>query len=186
MDLFATSKDGNMAWLHKPMDLEIVRSLMQVAYTLAGHSLDPSTQCGAVLCDDNGTILADGINEFPRGVEYNAERWERPLKYQVIEHAERNAIFDAAARGVRTQGLTMIAPWAACADCARAIIQAGITKLIRHQDASDRSPANWVESIAIADTMLKEAGVAVENVVGKIFPDDSAFGVRHTGVTWNP
>lgn len=160
--------------------------LLAHAYRLAEHSRDPSTQCGAVVVGFDGEILADGINEFPRGVEYTDDRWERPLKYQVIEHAERNAIYDAAIRGVCTAGLTMVAPWAACADCARAIIQSGITTLVRHQDASDRSPANWVESIAIADTMLHEADIEIIDIIGGVIPWGENFKVLHTGQLWTP
>ena len=96
-------------------------------------STDPSTQNGAVLVSfdgwRDGQIVAWGANHFPQGVLESDERWQRPLKYSYVEHAERNAIFDAAARGVATAGLTMYVPWFACADCGRAIIQAGISNI---------------------------------------------------------
>lgn len=61
----------------------------------------------------------------------------------------------------------MISPWAACADCARAIIMAGITKLITlPREESER----WDDSIKIADTMMKEAKIEVIKL-------DRTFGV---------
>jgi dCMP deaminase len=90
-------------------------ALMKMAYELAKDSKDPSTQNGAILVAEGGTEpLAIGINEFPLNVEDKPERWDRPLKYEYIEHAEKNVIFDAAWRGVATEGLIMYCCWAAC------------------------------------------------------------------------
>lgn len=150
-------------------------SLLSTAYLLALESEDPSTQNAALLVDSRGFIVAGGVNEFPRSVEGT---WERPLKYQVVEHAERNAIFDAARHGVRTDGVTMVCPWAACADCARAIIQAGVKRLVRHQaDAS-----SWDDSIQIGDNMMKQAGVEIVTVEGPI----GAAPVRRSGLVLIP
>ena len=158
------------------------KSFLQVAYRLAEDSPDPSTKNAALLIDDNGTVLSSGINEFPRGVHYTDERWERPLKYQCIEHAERNAIFSATKAGIATDGLTMVCSWATCADCARAIIQVGIRRLVTHKDAYDRSPDRWKESIAIAFTMLEEAEIEVVFCKGKI----GDVSHLHSGERWDP
>lgn len=129
------------------------------AYDMATYSPDPSTQNGAVLCREDGSMVSCTLacNEFPGGVEYLPERWERPLKYALVEHAERNAIFQAARNGVATRYLTLVCPWAACADCARAIIQAGIVRLVRR--GNNETNLRWDESIAVADRMLNEAGI---------------------------
>jgi dCMP deaminase len=47
-----------------------------------------------------------------------------------MEHAERDAIYKAAFVGMQTEGATLYVPWFACADCARAIIAAGITRVV--------------------------------------------------------
>ena len=160
----------------------IWQKLLQEAYRLAEGSPDPSTHNAALLVDERGIVLSSGINEFPQGVDYTEERWERPLKYQVIEHAERNSIFAAAKAGIAVDGLTMVCPWAACADCARAIIQAGVRRLVTHKDAYDRSPERWKESIAIAFTMLEEAGIEVVFCTGKI----GDVSHLHSGERWDP
>jgi dCMP deaminase len=88
---------------------------------------------GAVIADDDNTVLATGYNGFPRGVDTDEEdRWERPAKYDWVEHAERNAIYNAARKGIKLLGSTMYLPFKAypCAPCMRAIIQAGIKRLV--------------------------------------------------------
>jgi dCMP deaminase len=145
---------------------ENVDAALLCAYAMAHQSPDPSTQNGAVLMDDDGRILVGAFNEFPNGVLYTDERWERPTKYFYIEHAERNVIFDAAASGIATRGLTMVCPWSACADCARAIVQAGIKTLVRHRLANDESTTNerWNQTIVAGDEILTEGGVEIVHV----------------------
>ncbi len=159
-----------------------MKAHLRTAYMLAKQGPDPSTQNSALIVDEKGVILAQAVNRFPDGVEYRTERWERPLKYKIIEHAERNAIFSAASYGIKTKGLIMVSPWAACSDCARAIIQSGIRTLITHKQAHDRSPDFWRQEIEVAFQMFKEAGVEVvfyDGIVG-------VSGVLHSGKLWNP
>jgi len=134
--------------------------LMYAAITFAVNSPDASTQNAAMLTmpDGNGLPETLSCNGFPLGIESKRERWERPVKYSYVEHAERNAIYAAAREGIKTEGLTLVAVWASCADCARAIIQSGISRLVRYAGTAH---TRWDESIAIADTMFEEAGIEV-------------------------
>ena len=160
------------------------RPMLQMAYGAAQRSPDPSTQNGAILVRaDDLAVFAIEYNRPPNGVPMSPERWERPLKYKWVEHAERNALFALARSGAySTQGLTMVCPWAACTDCARAIIQCGIRALVTHRQAHDRSPDFWKSEIDIAFAMFQEAGVEVimyDGVVG-------ASSILHSGKLWNP
>lgn len=159
------------------------RKLLAMAYHGAQNSPDPSTQNFAIICDDQYFVLAGDTNTFPRGIAVTPERLERPQKYDRIEHAERSSIYKAARLGISTNNETMVCCWAACTDCARAIIQAGIKRLVRHQDATDRSPDSWLKSILIADDMLNEAGVEIVNIFGSVH---SGVQVRHSGNIWTP
>jgi dCMP deaminase len=146
------------------MDLLTDIEYLRVAYRVAESSSDDqSTHNGAVLVYD-GRIIAAAANGFPRGIEGTPERQQRPLKYAVIEHAERNAIYEAARLGRMTAGATMYCPWSVCADCARAIIQAGITRLVSHHAQHRPTRPDWKESLAIADQMLREAGVKHDEI----------------------
>ena len=159
------------------------RTLLEIAYKEAKKSPDPSTQNGALLINDNGTILVAGHNRFPRGVEGTPKRWEKPLKYELIQHAERAAIFKASRKGIPTDGLIMVCCWATCGQCAGAIIDAGIKLLVTHKQAYDRSPEFWKKSIDPALEELEEAGVRIIWYDGKI---GGVEGLRHSGQIWNP
>jgi dCMP deaminase len=155
-------------------------------------STDPSTQVGSILVDFNqpgkpeGIIVAYGANHFPRNVKENAQRWERPLKYEYVEHAERNSIYDAASNGIRTRGLTMYCYWFACTDCARAIIQANITEVVGHKLAElEGKVGTWGDNIQRAIGMLDEAGVVYRWVEGKLDPTNS-ISIRRNGEIYHP
>jgi deoxycytidylate deaminase len=163
------------------MDRE--KDLLRQAYRLASNSPDPSTQNGAFLLNEQGRSMfrtTGAWNDLPAGVAVSENRWERPAKYHFVEHAERATILRAARQGIPTKGATMVCPWTACADCARAIIGAGITHLITHQ--ADEN-ARWGESIQAGMAMLEEAGVEVTHVLGKL---GLCAPVRRDGVTVSP
>jgi dCMP deaminase len=167
-------------------DQETDLKWLRYAYSVAADlSTDPSTQNGAVLVDfkyPGGFAIVGAANCFPRDVQESPERWQRPLKYSYVEHAERNAIYTAARGGAVTDGLTMYVPWFACADCARAIIQAGIAEVVGHKAIFDKTMERWKDSIAVAHSMLTEAGVRYRMVEGEL----GARSVRFDGALWNP
>lgn len=136
-------------------------ALIEGAYAWSKTSPDPSTKVGAFLTypDLSVCIPTLSVNEFPKGVSPTTERWQRPLKYLYIEHAERNAIYKAVREGIPTGGMTLVTTWSPCSDCARAIIQCGIVRVVQHE-AIDTT-GRWGESIAVAQSMLHEAGVEV-------------------------
>lgn len=170
-------------------DVEWMADALREAYSIATGSPDPSTQCGALIgrvCEDTAGVYLDveawACNTFTKGVNATPERLERPLKYAFIEHAERGAVFHAAMRGVQCKGATMVAPWAACTECARSIVQSGIATLVRHKQASDRSPERWIESIQQADGILLAGGVQIVDYDGSL----GAPEIWHCEERWTP
>lgn len=150
--------------------------LLSLAYDYASkYSTDKSTQNGAIIIDENNlydkdgnfNILMFGCNHFPDGVIESPERWERPLKYSFVEHAERDVIYKCSKNGIKTDKLTMVVCWASCADCARAIIESGIKNVIAHKLPEHDNP-QWKESINIGDQMFKESGVNIDRIEGEI------------------
>ena len=139
-------------------ELDILREAVTYA---AKHSHDPRTQVGAVL--KAGKRLVYGANIVPPGVIRDGD------KYAITEHAERAAIYKAAATGVPTAGATLYAPWFACPDCARAIILAGVVEVVGLTYLDYKTPLRWREQVDLAVRMLRQAGVAtrwVGNAVG--------------------
>ena len=163
------------------MTLDFNDLLIQ-AYTEATNSPDPSTQTGAVIVGREGFVIGRGHNTFPTGLQVTPEMLERPLKYTYIEHAERNAVYDMAAKGVRTLDATIVCTWFPCAECARAVVQSGITRLVHHMDAYDRSPDAWKESHKASELILKAGGVQVVDIQGTL----GAPAILHCGKTWAP
>lgn len=150
--------------------------LLRLAYEYAKkYSTDPSTQNGAVLINAENEPLVFGANHFPSNVRETKERWERPLKYSFVEHAERNVIYSAAKKGIKTDGLTMYCPWFACADCARAIIQAGIVEVVGHKFEGCEGNATWQDTISKAYEMLNEAGIKYRLYEGTIGVNNIRF-----------
>ena len=73
---------------------------LSMAKLIATWSRDRSTKVGAVIVGPNREVRSVGYNGFPRGVNDAIEsRYERPGKYDWTEHAERNAIYNAARYG---------------------------------------------------------------------------------------
>jgi len=138
-------------------ELSTARFYLRLACHVAKtDSHDTRTHNGAVLRTEDGLIVA-AANRFPPYVQLSDERLERPKKYSYIEHAERNVIYSAAQQGLLLKRATLYCPWFACADCARAIICVGITKVIGL--AFPPAHGAWQESCDRGDEMFREAGV---------------------------
>lgn len=135
---------------------------LSACYDIALQSNDPSTQNGVIIVDSGSTII-EGWNDFPREIVQTEDRYIND-KYLFVEHAERTAIHGCAKLGYCLYMTTMYACWSACADCARAIIESGIKKLVRHKTSVHDTHGSWSKSIKIGDIMLKEAGVKVIDI----------------------
>ncbi|GMU26150.1 MAG: hypothetical protein AMXMBFR16_10550 [Candidatus Uhrbacteria bacterium] len=159
-----------------------IRSYMREAYNLADReSTDTSTKVGAFLILKNGPITM-GVNKFVAGYGDSPEHHERPLKYKITEHAERAAVYAAARLGYPTGGSTLICPWAACTDCARALILAGVVEVISHAQALQQTPERWREELQIAKRMFAAAGVRYTWWAGDVGDCQNLFN----GAYWKP
>lgn len=126
-------------------------------------SKDISTQIGAIIVGKGNEVLSTGYNSFPRGLDDNVlERQERPEKYYFFEHAERNAIYNAARVGVPLMDSIMyVTSGLPCADCARGIINSGIKKVYCKKICTTKNPDKWKESQNRTLQMFNECGVEV-------------------------
>lgn len=143
------------------------KHFMQEAKWASRKSKDRSTKVGAVVVNDRHVDLVRGWNGFPRGVNDDVEaRHARPAKYVWTEHAERNAIYNAASEGIALRGTTLYCTHMPCADCARGIIQAGITRVCTAN--YETVAAGSLMALSHNDTldMFEEAGISIS-----IFPE---------------
>ena len=129
---------------------------LRLAHHISQWSKDPSTKVGAVIVDNCRRIVGTGYNGFPAGVDDDGRLDIREQKYEIVVHAEVNAILNA---GDRARGGTIyITPMFSCSRCAGLVIQSGIKRVV----AVERSDGNieaWAGSRGVARTMYYEAGV---------------------------
>lgn len=128
---------------------------MGVALLAAKRSKDPNTQVGACIVDANNIILSTGYNGFPYGCSDDDYPWEREgddTKYNYVVHAELNAILNA--RGKNLKGAKLYVDLFPCNECAKAIIQSGISEVVYLYNKYADSP----QTIA-SQKMLTSAGI---------------------------
>ena len=115
---------------------------MGVALLSAKRSKDPSTQVGACIVNDKNKIVGAGYNGLPIGCDDDDFPWEKQgeflsTKYPYICHAELNAILNNI--GMDLHGCKIYTALFPCNECAKAIIQAGITEVIYLSDKYEGS-----------------------------------------------
>ncbi len=130
---------------------------MGVALLAAMRSKDPNTQVGACIVGEDNRILSTGYNGFPYGCSDDEFPWEREgdtcdTKYPYVVHAELNAILNA--RGKSLAGARIYVCLFPCNECAKAIIQSGITEIIYISDKYADTPL-----VMASKRMLITAGV---------------------------
>lgn len=132
---------------------------LQIAAVVKTRSKDPNTQIGCVIVDSDNQIVATGYNDLPRNARNVAQRFERPTKYDYMVHAEANAIFAAARRGISLKGCTLYLSGThfSCLGCARAIIQSGISEVYLPTPDFNNTTHQFEESY----NLLIECGVKV-------------------------
>jgi dCMP deaminase len=144
---------------------------IKLAQEVAKKSTDRSTKCGAVIVNEHHELVATGFNGFPRDIDdENPQYHERPLKYDITEHAERNAIYQAAAGRGGTRGCTLYLGhnpgFGICTDCARAIIQAGIKSIVGpERDKFEGKGELWKLNCITAQHMLTEVNIPIRTVL---------------------
>ncbi len=118
----------------KPIKLSKIRErpdwddvFMSMAFVIAMRSPDPHTAHGAVIVDQQNHIKSIGFNGFPPGCDDRYMPTERPLKYKLMEHAERNAINNATCQ---LNECTVYVTGYPCADCFRTMRCNGISKIV--------------------------------------------------------
>ncbi|MBQ0071259.1 MAG: dCMP deaminase family protein [Spirochaetales bacterium] len=111
---------------------------MGIAVLSSMRSKDPNTQVGACIVSSDKKIIGVGYNGFPRGCSDDDLPWARTgsmleTKYPYVCHAELNAILNTN-NGALLQGSTLYVALFPCNECAKAVIQSGIRKVIYLSD----------------------------------------------------
>ena len=134
---------------------------MGVALLAAKRSKDPNTQVST-----HNIIISTGYNGFPKGCNDDVYPWEREggyseTKYPYVVHAELNAILNCEGR--QLAGSRIYVSLFPCNECAKAIIQSGISEIVYLCDKYSDS-----ESTVASKRMLESAGVKIRQLVPDI------------------
>lgn len=154
----ATNKrDGYISW---------DEYFMGIALLSAKRSKDPGTQVGACIVNTQNKIVGAGYNGFPIGCHDDHLPWDKQgsfldTKYPYVCHAELNAILNNI--GTSLQSCRIYTALFPCNECAKAIIQAGITEVVYLSDKY-----NGQDSAIASRKMLEMAGVQCRKVSSTI------------------
>ena len=136
---------------------------MSVALLSGKRSKDPNTQVGACIVNKNNVIESIGYNGLPKGCSDDEFPWEKEgemlnTKYPYVVHAELNAILNA--KGKDLSGCKIYVALFPCNECAKAIIQSGISEVVYLSDKYANT-----DSVKASKMMFKCAGVELRQLV---------------------
>ena len=116
------------------------------------------TKVGAVMTKDN-RIISIGINGTPQGFDNNCEDVMPDgslVTKNIVVHAEMNSLCFCAKTEIETEGATIYLTLSPCSNCALAMIQSGIKRVVYLEKYRDLSGIK----------ILEQAGVEVEQFQG--------------------
>ena len=134
------------------------------AILVSARSKDPNNQVGACIVNDDNKVLSLGYNGLTKNMDDDTFDWKSTgeqtgiienIKDYYVVHAERNAILNFRGNTNELVGATLYVTWFPCHECAKEIIQAGITKVVYLRMYSKKDLVN------ISLKMFEAAGVEV-------------------------
>lgn len=137
---------------------------MAMAKLISKRSKDPNTQVGAVIVSKEDRILSVGYNGFPNRCSDDVLPWAREAeseydtKYPYVVHAELNAILNFRGDNKALEGSTLYVTLFPCHECAKAIIQSGISRIV-YLDNKYNTTLDFKESCR----MLRTAGISLDS-----------------------
>lgn len=131
---------------------------LRMALIWAENSYCKRRKVGAIIVKDK-MIISDGYNGTPSGFENICEDDDNVTKPYVL-HAEANAITKVARSHNSSEFSTMYVTAAPCIECAKLIIQAGISRVVYSEEYRTSEGID----------LLKKANISVEfvDLTGKI------------------
>ena len=106
------------------------------AMAIAKRSRDPNTQVGCVLVSPDHRRMCAGYNGFPPQIFDDPEVYARRAEFAegvgkdaFVVHAEMNALLQCTER---PDGWTAYVTHGPCADCAKSLLAAGISRVVHY------------------------------------------------------
>ena len=134
---------------------------MGIAFLSGMRSKDPSTQVGACIIDEDKKIIGIGYKGFPMGSSDDTMPWGREgdfleTKYPYVVHAELNAILNSIKS---LKNSTIYVTHFPCNECAKAIVQSGIKKVVYFSDKHKD-----LETTKASKKILENANVEISHI----------------------
>lgn len=125
---------------------------MLIAKIISKRSKDPNTQVGAVIVSEDDRILSIGYNGWPNGIDDDDPKYDwsnrntddPDNKYLTVAHSELNAILNYRGDLRDLKGATLYVTLFPCNECAKAIIQTGISRVVYLDDKYHDSVSSHV------------------------------------------
>jgi dCMP deaminase len=135
---------------------------MKIAYAVSERSTCDRAFVGCVLVLDK-RILTTGFNGSPVGQPHCDEVGHLLVDEHCVRtiHAETNAIIQAAVHGVSTRGCSCYVTHFPCLNCTKALINAGITRLVYH--IAYRQDENALEFLRTANVEIHNLNYDLNN-----------------------
>nr|WP_307775420.1 dCMP deaminase family protein [uncultured Cetobacterium sp.] len=130
---------------------------MGVAILSAKRSKDPGTQVGACIVTPDKKIVGVGYNGLPIGCCDEEFPWGREgdflgTKYAYVCHAELNAILNSTKS---LKGCTIYVDLFPCNECAKSIIQSGISEIVYLSDKYNETDSNKASKRLLSAANIK-------------------------------
>lgn len=136
---------------------------MGIAVLSSKRSKDPGTQVGACIVNNRNKVVGVGYNGLPIGCDDDKFPWIKDgnfmdTKYAYVCHAELNAILNNV--GIDLKGCRIFSTLFPCNECAKSIIQSGITEVVY---LSDKYSEN--DDVKVSKILFENAGVKYRQAV---------------------
>jgi len=148
--------------------------LLRLSKGFAEFSTCLSRKVGCIIASDAGHIISTGYNGAPRKTRHSDEAGcycQDPARKSGTfqerlrcSHAELNAIAQAAYEGVSTKGARIYCVTFPCSFCCKAILQAGIRKVVYQEEYDD----------PLSKLLFDEAGIECVRIDPDSIPAPSA------------
>ncbi|MGN0929416.1 MAG: dCMP deaminase family protein [Alphaproteobacteria bacterium] len=149
---------------------------ISIAEQVAIKSKDPSTKTGCVIVDSKHRPVSFGYNGFIAGCDESKMTNERPMKYNLVIHAEMNALMFAKRD---LEGCILYTLYAPCENCLKHILQSGIKKIIYKYPVVQSKICGTKNSMTTSNTneaitriLQSLSDVECKNINGKSYLDE--------------
>ena len=114
-------------------------------------SKDTSTKVGCYIVNKNNELVSSGFNGWVSGCDEKLMTWEKPLKYEMVIHAEMNALIFAKQS---LKGCVVYCTHGPCANCLKHLLQAGIREIFYNCPGIMRDRGSDLEKEAVKRLIL--------------------------------